>query len=206
MHDHNQYHQVACIFYALRESTQHLELWYKIIKAVTHPDMSTHHIHPWFCPTPNTYYYKNTLVKFAYQTPLKQSDSCVTYHASTIKSKPKDIVVKFITDASYGNNAHKKMALLGFIPELFYCGPIKVMDDMPLYGKRLMVVMGYMEGLMLKAALQQRKVPPRFKDDLTQAFEELHGAGYMFGDLQEPNDIVTPDLEGTSMVQLINFN
>ncbi|KAG8213574.1 hypothetical protein J3R82DRAFT_10230 [Butyriboletus roseoflavus] len=166
--DNNQYYRIARIFYTLRESIQRLDLFYKTIKAVTPLNISARQIrvHPRFCPTPNTYRYKNTLVKFPYRAPLEQSDSCVTYRASTIEDKPRDIFVKFVTGPSYGEDAHEKMASLGFAPQLLY----------------------------------------RFQDDLSRAFEELHAAGYVFGDLRESNVIVTSGLEGTSTAQLIDFD
>lgn len=67
-----------------------------------------------------------------------------------------------------------------------------------------MVVMKYVKGLTFEDALKQENVSPTFKTDLHQAFEHLHNAGYVFGDLHHPNVIVMP--ERTSTAQLINFD
>lgn len=203
-HDDGQCRRIARILYALRESIQRLDLWYQTIKDVTPFNPSFPAIHPRFFPSPDTYWYDDVPVKFAYQRPLEKNVSCITYLAETIEDNPKDIVVKFVT--SYGVDAHRKMASTGFAPQLLYYGRIDMTPDTPSYGDLRMVVMEYVYGLTLEDALKQRKIPPRFKDDLREAFEQLHSAGYVFGDLRQPNVIVTPEEKGKSTAQLVDFD
>ncbi|KAF8555881.1 hypothetical protein OG21DRAFT_1496013 [Imleria badia] len=132
----------------------------------------------------------------------RSAHSAAAQEAKTIEDSPKDILIKFVT--SYGADAHQKMASTGFAPQLLYYGPINVTPDMPSYGDLRMVVMEYVKGLTLEDALKQGKVSPDFKADLRRAFEQLHTAGYVFGNLQQRNVMVTR--EGTSTAQLINFD
>ncbi|KAI6123372.1 hypothetical protein EDD16DRAFT_177805 [Pisolithus croceorrhizus] len=67
-----------------------------------------------------------------------------------------------------------------------------------------MVVMDYIEGLMLCDALERQEVPANFLAHLHQAGAHLHGAGFVLGDLRQPNIIVTPDDE--IIVRLIDFD
>ncbi|KAI9574357.1 hypothetical protein HD554DRAFT_2011554 [Boletus coccyginus] len=136
--------------------------------------------------------------------PLKKNILCVTYLTETIEDNPKNIVIKFIT--SYGIDAYCKMMSTGFVPQLLYYGPINMTPDTPSYGDLHIVMMEYVYGLMLKDALKQRKIPPRFEDDLCKTFKQLHSAGYIFSNLWQPNVIITPEEKGKSTVQLVDFD
>ena len=168
-HDDDQCCRIACIFYALRESIGCLDSWYQSIKYVKPLDPSSLAIHPRFFPSPNAFRYDGTMVKFAYQEPLKRNVLSITYLAKTIEASPKHIVVKFVT--SYGVDAHQYMASIGFAPQLLYHGKINVdVDtDMPLYGDLHMVVMEYVQGLTFEEALKQVTVFAKFKTNLGQA-------------------------------------
>ncbi|KAI6126839.1 hypothetical protein F5141DRAFT_1248665 [Pisolithus sp. B1] len=96
------------------------------------------------------------------------------------------------------------MADAGFAPKLRYFGPVSIGDNAVTYGKLKMAVMDYVEGLMLCDALEQQEVPANFLAHLHQAVAHFHGAGFVFGDLREPNIMVTPDDEVT--VRLIDFD
>lgn len=200
--DDDQFLRIARVLYALRESIERLDSWYKTVEDI--PPCSLKPIpHPRFFPSPNAYNDKNgMLVKFVYQTPLERSISCVTYRAKTLENEAQDIVVKFVT--SYSEDVHRHMASHDFAPKLIYYGPINVTEDMPSYGALRMVVMEYVEGLTFDEALKQGNVPQKFKADLHQAFKHLHSAGYVFGDLRPPNVIVAPDRNSTA--QLIDFD
>ena len=202
-HDDDQCRRIARVLHALRESIERLDSWYESVEYVKPLDPSAPAIHPRFFPSPNAYRHDDALVKFAYQAPLERNVSCVTYLAKTIEASPRYIVVKFVT--SYGVDAHRNMASAGFAPQLLYCGNIDVDAGMPSYGDLRMVVMEYVKGLTFEEASKQETVFTRFKADLRRAFEQLHGAGYVFGDLRQPNVIVIP--EGTtSTAQLIDFD
>ncbi|KAH7884914.1 hypothetical protein F5I97DRAFT_1779733, partial [Phlebopus sp. FC_14] len=47
-------------------------------------------------------------------------------------------------------------------------------------------------------------VPPDFHSDLAEAIQKLHDEGFVFGDLREPNIMITND--DKPKVQLIDFN
>ena len=204
-HDDDQCRRIARVFYALKESIRRLDSWYKSIEDVKPLDPSALAIHPRFFPSPNAFRHDGAVVKFAYQEPLERNVSCVTYLAKTIEASPKHIVVKFVT--SYGVDAHQHMASIGFAPQLLYHGKINVdVDtDIPLYGDLRMVVMEYVQGLTFEEALKQKTVFAKFKTDLGQALDQLHSAGYVFGDLRRPNVIVTPHGR-RSTAQLIDFD
>ncbi|KAI6098167.1 hypothetical protein F5141DRAFT_1066987 [Pisolithus sp. B1] len=144
----------------------------------------------------------NAKVQFRYQKPLGCADSCVTYLAKTIEVCPKDIMVKFIT--RYGGGVHHMMADAGFAPTLHYFGPLSSGENTISYSKLKMVVMDHVRGLMLLDAFKWQTVPTEFPTHLQQAVAHLHGAGFVFGDLREPNILVTPGDELT--VRLINFD
>lgn len=96
------------------------------------------------------------------------------------------------------------MADAGFAPKLHYFGPIDAGENAVSYGRLKMVVMDYVEGLTLVHAREQHKVPSNFITHLRQAIVQLHETGFVFGDLREPNIMVTPDDEIT--VRLIDFD
>ncbi|KAH0833789.1 hypothetical protein J3R83DRAFT_10936, partial [Lanmaoa asiatica] len=205
-HDDGQCHRIARILYALRESIQCLDSWYKDLD-VAPWDLSPTTFHFRFWPSPDTYCDgdTNTLVKFTYQKPLELDVSCVTYLAQTLEEVPKDIVVKFVT--SYGVDAHRHMASNGFAPRLLYYGRIDVTPEMPSYGDLGMVVMEHVKGSTLHQVLEHKTlIPSSFKSDLERAFKYLHGAGYVFGDLREPNIMVLPEGTSGSTAQLIDFD
>ncbi|KAG6377490.1 hypothetical protein JVT61DRAFT_15298 [Boletus reticuloceps] len=200
-HDDNQFLRIARIFYALRESIECLDSWYKdTVNKVPPFKLSFRVPHPRFFPSPNAYRDGDNLVRFEYQEPLELDVSCVTYRAKTLGDNPKDIVVKFVT--SYGADAHREMALAGLAPELLYYGEINVEPGMSSYGDLRMVVMEYVDGLTLNKAWEQRKVPQSFQSDLCKAFQHLHDAGYVYGDLRQPNVMIMRE----GKVQLIDFD
>ncbi|KAG6379741.1 hypothetical protein JVT61DRAFT_10276 [Boletus reticuloceps] len=209
-HDDGQCHRIARILYALRESIQRLDSWYKGLNVAPFDLSPTFHFRFW--PSPDSYRDSdtNTLVKFTYQKPLERDVSCVTYLAQTLEDNSKDIVVKFVTGTSYGADAHRHMASKGFAPRLLYYGGINVTPEMPSYGDLRMVVMERVKGWTLHEVLERKSektlIPSSFKSDLEHAFTHLHGAGYVFGDLRKPNVMVLPEGTPGSAAQLIDFD
>ncbi|KAG9310575.1 hypothetical protein JVU11DRAFT_9130 [Chiua virens] len=199
-HDDVQFHRIARVFYALRESIEKLDLWYKSLEAKPAWNPSVKEPHARFFPFPRTYLEGGNPVEFEYQTPLEEDVSCVTYRARTTGTNPKDIVVKFVT--SYGEDAHRMMATAGYAPEILYCGKIDVTDNMPSYGNLRMVVMKYVNGWTLEDALKQNKVPTSFETDIRNAFKHLHDGGYVYGDLRRPNVMITSE----GGLKLIDFD
>ncbi|KAI5992796.1 hypothetical protein EDD15DRAFT_2167901 [Pisolithus albus] len=199
-HDDDHYLRIARIFYVLRESIELLQLSYE---RKTEPyDPLRYAPHPRFFPSINVFSEGGVEVEFEYKEPLEDDDTCVTYRAQTVGTYPNNIIVKFVT--SYGADAHQTMADAGFAPKLRYFGPIGTGATATWYGKLKMVVMDYVEGLTLSDALERGEVPADFPTHLREAIAYLHDAGFVLGDLREPNIMVTPGDKAT--VQLIDFD
>ncbi|KAG2337820.1 hypothetical protein BDR05DRAFT_1045202, partial [Suillus weaverae] len=181
--DDDQFLRIGHVLYALRESWPY---------DASHPT-----VHPRFYPTPDTYLCDKITVRFKYEWSLEHNASCVTYLAKTKEDNPINVVVKFIT--RYGEDIHKAMAEAGLAPKLLYYGKIDVVEGMPSYGGLWMVVMEYMDRMMAHSALQ---LPPSFHQELMKAIEYCHRKGFVFGDLQKPNDMIMKD----GKVQLIDFD
>ncbi|KZT67958.1 hypothetical protein DAEQUDRAFT_640023, partial [Daedalea quercina L-15889] len=98
-----------------------------------------------------------------------------------------DVVVKFTE--TYGAEAHRLAYQHGFAPELRFCDKI---DSIGMW----MVVMDYVNGRMATAPLAAAAV-----SSLRKAVETLHAAGFVFGDLREPNVMVAED----GQVKLVDF-
>ncbi|KDQ56619.1 hypothetical protein JAAARDRAFT_194606 [Jaapia argillacea MUCL 33604] len=200
-HDDHQYIRMARILYALRNSVKLLENWYTdTLSRTSRFDPSQNHPlpHPRFFPTPNTYLHGTETVKFAYQHPLESHPSCVIYLAKTIEDNPCDIVVKFVR--RYGHEAHQEVAKCGLAPQLLYFGDI---DPTGLsYGGLRMVVMEYVEGETVHEVLKARALPTTFSEQLKAAIDHLHEKDFVFGDLRQPNVMVSKG----GKVQLIDFD
>lgn len=195
--DDEQYFRVARVLFALRESLDRLDEWYKTVLKTEPAGPSSSR----FFPTPDTYLQDDGKpVKFTYLKPLERSTSCVTYLAKTCEAEGNLIVVKFVT--AYGADAHRAMASAGFAPKLLYHGEINIEDDAPSYGELRMVVMEYCKGITLHDAMQLKKRLPRFADSLREAIAYLHHQNFVFGDLREPNIMVSEE----GKVNLVDFN
>ncbi|KAF9644586.1 hypothetical protein BDM02DRAFT_3102661 [Thelephora ganbajun] len=107
-----------------------------------------------------------------------------------VKLSDRKLVVKFVD--RYGVEAHEFMAKAGMAPQLLYCGLLDGENDLRngevrvqgklkhgLYvGPLRMVVMEHVE---------PEKRPIDAREKTREAIEELHSAGFVFGDLREPN-------------------
>ncbi|KIJ13061.1 hypothetical protein PAXINDRAFT_100881 [Paxillus involutus ATCC 200175] len=200
-HDDHQYFRIGRVLYALKESIHRLEEWYKTTIETVEPYVFSPHppSHPRFFPSPDAYLRDGVRVKFQYLKPLQRHISCVTYLARTVEANNSiNIVVKFVT--KYGADLHREMAAAGFAPNLFYCGPIEVDGDTPSYGDLQMVVMEYVDGLMLPKRL--KKIPAGLQSTLRQMIKCLHHKGFVFGDLRNPDIMITKE---DDKAQLIDF-
>ncbi|KAF9234165.1 hypothetical protein BU15DRAFT_79348 [Melanogaster broomeanus] len=181
-HDEDHCFKIGRVMYALRESIQRLDVWYKTMIDNTSPH-NTKALrpapHPRFFPSPDEYLCDGARVKF---------------------SQPVMVVVKFVT--RYGEDAHREMAAAGFAPRLLYYGPINIDGDMPSYGSLRMVVMEYVDGQTFESAARKLNVSERIHADLARMIARLHAAGFVFGDLRAPNIVVTQQ----GQVQLIDFD
>ncbi|KAG1785277.1 uncharacterized protein HD556DRAFT_144135 [Suillus plorans] len=197
--DDDQFLRIGRVMYALSESVAQLRVWYDDVFECDEPpyDASYPTAHPRFYPTPDTYLRDEIPVRFKYERPLEHDASCVTYLAKTKEDNPINVVVKFVT--RYGEDVHRAMAEAGFAPKLLYYGKIDVVEGVPSYGGLRMVVMEYVDG---KTAYGSLKLPPNFRQELTEAIEYCHKKGFVFCDLRKPNIMITKDHK----VQLIDFD
>ncbi|KIK52320.1 hypothetical protein GYMLUDRAFT_64339 [Collybiopsis luxurians FD-317 M1] len=99
-----------------------------------------------------------------------------------------EVVVKFAS--CYGEAGHRLLAEAGFAPRIYYCG---FEESIGLW----VIVMDYIQG-----AVCNRKLIEHEKDSLSSAIAILHKNNLVFGDLREPNVIIT---EPKGKVYLVDF-
>ncbi|EED84629.1 predicted protein [Postia placenta Mad-698-R] len=87
-----------------------------------------------------------------------------------------EVIVKFTY--IYGKRGHQLLAAKGLAPQLWFC------EQVPDVGGLWVVVMDYVEE-------REQEGGPLYVGRLTEAVEELHSEGLVFGDLREPNVIDT---------------
>ncbi|KAJ7813536.1 hypothetical protein B0H14DRAFT_2604851 [Mycena olivaceomarginata] len=128
-------------------------------------------------------------IHFKYVAPLERDATCV--HA--------DIVVKFAR--SYGETVHQLLARKSLAPELLYCGPV---DPTTSYSGVKMVVMGFVAGKTLGwLRINQQTLSSHLGDELVSILDVIHQDGFVYGDLREPNIMLTDDAR---KVQLVDFD
>ncbi|KAH7923002.1 hypothetical protein BV22DRAFT_1113588 [Leucogyrophana mollusca] len=214
-HDEAQCLRIARILLALKESIHLLREWYRVTADHTPPYNPKGRPllpHPRFFPSPTSFIAEGSLVRFTYQEPLEGHPSCVTYlvkiddgdddsmDTASHSDSSRMAVVKFVT--RYGKEAHEQMAREGLAPPLLYCGPIHSERGIS-YGALHMVVMKYVEGWTAFRALALDRLPGTFLRDLREVIQRLHSLGFVYGDLRQPNVMVTK--EG-GQIQLIDFD
>jgi hypothetical protein len=118
----------------------------------------------------------------------RRSLFCATYG-------DKDVLVKFCE--SYHGEGHRKVAEVGFAPELFFCDRIK--------GGVMMVIMERLKARDAYHHFRFTLLPASILDDLKSAIDVLHEAGLVFGDLRRPNVLIKETGEGEVQALLIDF-
>jgi serine/threonine protein kinase len=187
--------RVAHIMHSLRRNVEKLRGYYVGLKVIaTDPE----DLHPRFFPSIRAYRDEDRIVEFKYTKPLELDSTCVTFLAKTTSGIPKDIVVKFVQ--RYGEAAHRLLTRENLALQLFYYGKLGVLEGDPSYGHLRMVVMEYIDGETI--AKVTRRIPPTWVDQVRRALDILHSHGYIFGDLRQPNIMVTKNRE----VKLIDFD
>ncbi|TFK33280.1 hypothetical protein BDQ12DRAFT_615533 [Crucibulum laeve] len=200
-HDDAQFLRIARILYALRQALAALDSWYQSIMgddnlqcydSKSRPTAP----HPRFFPTPTSYPGPNGPIKFNYTQAIDSCVSCVTYLAMTQDFRK--IVIKFVDN--YGVAAHTVMANEGFAPKLLYYGFIDASQP-SLYKDIRMVVMEFVDGKTVDDIEINNELPGSFSEQLKGAISYLHSEGFVFGDLRQPNIMIS---EGK--VMLIDFD
>ena len=121
---------------------------------------------------------------------LPDADSTnITFFAEVVNSEPlRKLVVKFVD--RYGVEAHEALAEEGMAPKLLYYGTLDGQNDLRasedkgrfehglFIGPLRMVIMEYIES---------EKWPEDAREQVKKAIDLLHGKGFVFGDLRQPN-------------------
>jgi serine/threonine protein kinase len=180
---------------SLRRNVQKLDNYYRGLDILaTVPNG----LHPRYFPSIGAYLDEaSSIITFDYIQPLEIESTCITFLARTTSGTVKSIVVKFVQ--RYGEDAHRLLAKENLAPELFYYGHIGVQDEAPSYGHLRMVVMEYIDGDTLDKA---KRIPRTSRDQIRRALDLLHQSGYVFGDLRQPNVMITKNQE----IKLIDFD
>ncbi|KAG5651768.1 hypothetical protein H0H81_007521 [Sphagnurus paluster] len=132
-----------------------------------------------------------------------------SFLAKTREKKPRDIVIKFVT--RYGAAVHGFLAENDYAPRLLYYGPVPetgtILENIPLpktegaIKRRLLPMMN-----MVAMEYIEPSEPPTDRKDARRQIEDvlklLHGKGYVFGDLREPNVL----FDQTKKLKLIDFD
>jgi serine/threonine protein kinase len=189
------YNRVARIMHSLSTNLRKLRAYYIGLKVVdTVPDG----LHPRYFPSVHAFLDETSgIITFDYIQPLEIDSTCVTFLARTTEITPRSVVVKFVQH--YGDAAHRLLAKEKLAPELLYYGNVGVLEGDPSYGHLRMVVMEYIDGQTLNKV---KRIPPTLMDQIRHALEILHAAGYVFGDLRQPNVMITK----AQSVKLIDFD
>jgi Lipopolysaccharide core biosynthesis protein (WaaY) len=155
-------------------------------------------LHPRFFPSIHAYRdEEDRVIEFKYIHPLDIDPACVTFLASTTTDVPKLIVVKIVE--RYGEEAHRLLAKENLAPQLLCYGKVGVLEGDPSYGDLKMVVMEYVDGKTMDKA---KRIPPNLMDRVRGALDILHHDGYVFGDLRQPNIMITKNEE----IKLVHFD
>jgi hypothetical protein len=193
--DEPHYNRVARIMDSLRRNVWKLHDYYSGLDVVaTIPNG----LHPRYFPSVRAYLdATKSVITFDYIQPLESDSTCVTFLARTTSGTPKSIVVKFVQ--RYGEAAHRLLAKENLAPELLYYGRVGVQEGNPSYGHLRMVVMEYIDGETLDKV---KRIPPTSRDRIRHALSLLHKSDHVFGDLRQPNVMITKNQE----IKLIDFD
>ncbi|KAK6987832.1 Proteinkinasesubdomain-containing proteinPKL ccin9, partial [Favolaschia claudopus] len=188
--------QVARVLFALKGALADSQLFQDSLPIS--PPISDEPLPSRFFPHVTSYVAEGSQEKyFKYVAPLERDPTCVTFHCRALEDDA-DIVVKFVR--SYGEAAHRLLAGRGLAPQLLYCG---LVDAAASYSGIKMVVMGFVAGKTLSWLKMKQVIPQHLGDELASILDVLHRAGFVYGDLREPNIMLTDDAK---KVQLVDFD
>lgn len=172
--------RVAQVLHALKECIQDLVVFYTNLADAPLPPRTPHRL---VFPCYTKYTLNGHRVTFRYIRRLTPMKSARAVFLASITSpstrKEKRVVIKFTR--SYCPEAHRLLAELSLAPELLYHGEIEGA------GVQL-VVMEWLLNIRTNPA--GRWTEQRIKL-LRHALDALHSRGFVFGDLREPNIIIT---------------
>jgi serine/threonine protein kinase len=185
----NKVKSVACMLASLGKGITELEEFYK--------NLSLHDQDPQrFFPFIREYSVQEQVVRFSYLDYLKpktpESASSALFRA-TIETEDgeshQDIIVKFVE--RYNAEAHHLLANANLAPTLLYCSTED--HNPPELGGLIMVVMEYINGQTAFRRYGEEQLPQCIFNQVEEALGILHGRDFVFGDLRNPNIMITKD-------------
>ncbi|THV02621.1 hypothetical protein K435DRAFT_652988 [Dendrothele bispora CBS 962.96] len=208
--------RVACFISVFENGILELKDFYANLKTKEVKALVPGKPHPRFFPQPTSFLGRDgKVVEFVYERGMDDDAQNVTFLVHT-KESQKKLIVKFV--ARYGYEAHGLLAEKDFAPKLHYCGLLDGKTDVQNYpeaqgtirtdalglyrGPTRMVVMDFLDG---RSAIDSPP-PPNARKDIKTALDILHGNGFVFGDLREPNIVYHKASDGKYKAKLIDFD
>ncbi|KAF9643344.1 hypothetical protein BDM02DRAFT_3104572 [Thelephora ganbajun] len=199
-HEDTRAFHVAKVFTSLRDARATLDKYYEGIlrqeTSSTSPQQGPPTPRRCFFPYPTKFreYGVGTgaeaqVTEFEY-TDVPDADPANVTFFVRVKSSGRKLVVKFVD--RYGVEAHEHMAKVGMAPRLLYCGSLDGENDVR-HGKSCVqgeVKHGLYVGPLRMAVMEYIKPEERpgdAREKTREVIDELHGRGFVFGDLREPN-------------------
>ncbi|KAF5329833.1 hypothetical protein D9758_018346 [Tetrapyrgos nigripes] len=206
-------HKAARFFSAVKLGINDLRQYYVGVGSSRVQPLQPNVPHPRFFPFPTQFRCRKTqeTISFCYLRAMDDDDSRNLAYLAETKNLPCKLLIKF--SDRYGYEAHQLIADKQRAPDLFYCGLLDGKSDVLCFenakgrfregagglyvGPMRMIVMEYLEG---KNALQtpREEWPRAAHSDIKAAINQLHEAGFVFGDLRLPNVIFVGD--GTKLI------
>jgi len=191
-YDDDKLKSVTRILASLGTGIAELEEFYKNLKHDSQQDPQR------FFPFIRHYSVGEHVLRFSYRDYLvPKTPSMALFRATEIESR-REIVVKFAQ--RYNAEAHRLLASADRAPKLLYCSTED--PNPPELAGLIMVVMTYIDG---KTAYQQygnQQLSQPIFDQVEEALGTLHANNMVFGDLRNPNIMITKD----ERVLLIDFD
>lgn len=215
-HEDRRIYHLARVFESLRLAVATLDEYYdQIARDQNIPPFVPNKPHPRIFPYPVRFIEhgagaEHKWTDFEYIDISRMGPTNVTFIARD-KSSNRKLVIKFV--GRYGVSAHELLAGEGIAPQLLYCGSLDGKNDVRdsanpalesavvggLYlGPIRMVVMEHIEGDTMDKVSH---LPKNAHAQVEKAIEKLHDAQLVFGDLRQPNIMISG-----STVFLIDFD
>ncbi|KAG5639090.1 hypothetical protein H0H81_007034 [Sphagnurus paluster] len=196
-------HRFARTIMALRQSLQDLDTHYTEISTAEIPSLDGYRPRPRFYPYPTSFLQDVKVTHFDYVKMTEDDARCMTFLAKTKGDLPSPDIVKFAN--AYGDQAHRFLADRNYAPKLRYCGPLGLGNHTAEPGRSPLSTTSTDESsmkMMVMDYVAPHARPADAREQVAQILTELHTAGFVFGDLREPNILFNEE----GKVQLTDLN
>ena len=179
--------RTAQVFKALRDGLDELGAYYAELRPPIRSNSEAYSATPFIGPHLRELNYGNTSMKLRYSSRISYEKDKAVFKAHAVtddRTVDQDVAVKFTS--KYCREAHELLADHDppFAPKLLFC------EKMADVGGLWVVVMDYVESHAAAAdpsTAATEKV--KMKAEVGKAIQVLHDAGFVFGDLRDPNII-----------------